>query len=1078
MSIKNASAEYKLAMGKDPNSEVRFYIDPRRVEYAPIAGTETYYTNLSTDPVMGEYSLSQSTSQYMYQFDNPVSSSTTFEIMYKPMFAYDIADSQFFFIFKSQVIDAEDASVSLWYDATNDQLGAILCYGTGLYKIANLGTVYTSNAQLQQWIRITCVCAADGMTIYSNGGNPITVAVSAANWDAVLNMQFLRPSNNTLGYINYGLIIKNFAATTQQVADNFRGVRNEQILFTFQKCGIGKTRCDVTSDVTQYAHEYQDGYKAATCNITLNNLDGRYSADQYAAFQPESMSYNGLSTQAYLANNKIGLSYEQWSKQKISIGDRSGLKSYHSCDSLPNISDNAAGTVYSQDAWVSTDSWLGSQATVAVAGGTLIATSTVSSGQYSAYRSISFTGKQISAKIKTDTSTTVSLYIRVSGIDYNIKTIQTVAGQWILLSAFDSRTVTLIQIMPVASVLGETLAVDYIYVGSGLYDTQLIDYSSNGNNGIVYGAMPCVGVNGNSLCFNGMNSYVNIGNIRHATASTYSAWVKINAWPSVYGMIFARASAPWYMTIYTTGGNHIIIFSWVNISGIQQTHAFQIDGIINLNEWHHIAATHDGTYSRLYIDGNIVSTSGASSIEDESTQSGAPYLLGAFAPDTYLLDGDIDEPRIYGRALTAAEISSYIDSIKNGMYSLTSDSQFENQFYGLTNSGAFQRTTNVSQLPTVSIAADDFVKTIAERKVRSSRYWEDYHFSQATPSNDSLFHEYTWLATKKEIYNYLGNSGFENATIANSWSVGNGTIARVNTYAMLGTYCCKLEGTNAYTNQSVSIDVNSGQKFTFQVFARGDSGQAITVTIAEYTGATLNGASTSSYILAGSGWQSFYVSRVMTNSASNIIACQVTVPSAGSEIVYLDMAMLTFGDVKNFYVENANDGTSGTISSALAQLGTYDLIGIDAEDVTYTHPCATIVKDESPWEMLKQLCDATICRFMHIYNGLLKYRSYLTSDTSTVSLGVLPKSESVTNVRQGATANKITVEGIVIYKPTMLQNVFQSSKGDALMEYSDSEVKFIRSIDAYTRFPTLAEYPKGFELVYNSTFGEVWGMVE
>jgi len=60
VSIKNVSDTLKSNLATNPYVENRFYIDPRRIEYPPISGTETYYQHVSTDPVAGDYSLPQS----------------------------------------------------------------------------------------------------------------------------------------------------------------------------------------------------------------------------------------------------------------------------------------------------------------------------------------------------------------------------------------------------------------------------------------------------------------------------------------------------------------------------------------------------------------------------------------------------------------------------------------------------------------------------------------------------------------------------------------------------------------------------------------------------------------------------------------------------------------------------------------------------------------------------------------------------------------------------------------------------------------------------------------------------------
>ena len=72
-------------------------------------------------------------------------------------------------------------------------------------------------------------------------------------------------------------------------------------------------------------------------------------------------------------------------------------------------------------------------------------------------------------------------------------------------------------------------------------------------------------------------------------------------------------------------------------------------------EWHHVAATYDGTSASLYLDGSIVASSAfAGDVGDSST-----WRIGAYgATPTGFYGGTIDDVRIYDRALGADQIAS------------------------------------------------------------------------------------------------------------------------------------------------------------------------------------------------------------------------------------------------------------------------------------------------------------------------------------------------------------------------------------------------------------------------------------
>ena len=69
--------------------------------------------------------------------------------------------------------------------------------------------------------------------------------------------------------------------------------------------------------------------------------------------------------------------------------------------------------------------------------------------------------------------------------------------------------------------------------------------------------------------------------------------------------------------------------------------------------WSHLAATYDGSQLRLYVNGTQVAQTAASGSIATST---APLRIGGNAVWGEWFSGWIDEVRVYGRALSAAEI--------------------------------------------------------------------------------------------------------------------------------------------------------------------------------------------------------------------------------------------------------------------------------------------------------------------------------------------------------------------------------------------------------------------------------------
>ncbi len=94
-----------------------------------------------------------------------------------------------------------------------------------------------------------------------------------------------------------------------------------------------------------------------------------------------------------------------------------------------------------------------------------------------------------------------------------------------------------------------------------------------------------------------------------------------------------------------------------NASGAEQI----VDGLAPLPTlaWHHVAAVLGSTGAVLYLDGVQVGANAAVTLRPADLGNTLNNYIGRsqFSADPYL-DGDIDEFRVYDRALSAAEIQA------------------------------------------------------------------------------------------------------------------------------------------------------------------------------------------------------------------------------------------------------------------------------------------------------------------------------------------------------------------------------------------------------------------------------------
>ncbi|MFH1662153.1 MAG: LamG-like jellyroll fold domain-containing protein, partial [Candidatus Falkowbacteria bacterium] len=165
----------------------------------------------------------------------------------------------------------------------------------------------------------------------------------------------------------------------------------------------------------------------------------------------------------------------------------------------------------------------------------------------------------------------------------------------------------------------------------------------------------------NALSFDG-NDYVICGHdnsLNMGSEVTVEAWIKIDN-PNQGRMLIVskkehyRAGSddgnyefeydPYYneLRIYGTGDNPAIA------------------GGVNLDtNWHHVAGAIAGTTGRLYLDGVDVTTDSSVSALAIGDNVNVDLTIGRMTPgsnQTYYFNGDIDEVRVYSRALDSSEI--------------------------------------------------------------------------------------------------------------------------------------------------------------------------------------------------------------------------------------------------------------------------------------------------------------------------------------------------------------------------------------------------------------------------------------
>jgi hypothetical protein len=202
------------------------------------------------------------------------------------------------------------------------------------------------------------------------------------------------------------------------------------------------------------------------------------------------------------------------------------------------------------------------------------------------------------------------------------------------------------------------------------------DSSGNGNHGTENGEVAyTTGVSGQAASFDGVDDFVNLGNLPNDSVASYSVWFKTNQDKRNQAII-----GDYVYSSYIDGSALILMGSeapserlWFYTENDSKGSGGRSDAVSNGNyhdgEWYHAIGVIDETEVRFYINGVLVATevrSYASSNNDFYVGYADTDPSGSFT-DTFF-NGQIDELRIYNRTLSQTEIAQLAGSnINSGL---------------------------------------------------------------------------------------------------------------------------------------------------------------------------------------------------------------------------------------------------------------------------------------------------------------------------------------------------------------------------------------------------------------------------
>ena len=205
---------------------------------------------------------------------------------------------------------------------------------------------------------------------------------------------------------------------------------------------------------------------------------------------------------------------------------------------------------------------------------------------------------------------------------------------------------------------------------SGTYDYIKVSYSdvsdfSSGNTGtIVSTGLGSTGVGTGSLNYvldlDGTNDYVDCGNEALGGSISVECWVKpaqiATDWVGFVCKNEDKDSGEgvFWLGQHSTDGK---VRFGVYLNGTSESYIDTDGAVISNGSWYHVAATYDGNYQKIYINGTLVKTS--SDLNTVLPSGTSNYYIG-LSTEAYF-SGRIDEVRIWNDVRTAAEIADNKD---------------------------------------------------------------------------------------------------------------------------------------------------------------------------------------------------------------------------------------------------------------------------------------------------------------------------------------------------------------------------------------------------------------------------------
>ena len=187
------------------------------------------------------------------------------------------------------------------------------------------------------------------------------------------------------------------------------------------------------------------------------------------------------------------------------------------------------------------------------------------------------------------------------------------------------------------------------------FDGNATDISGNNLHGTEMGDPTYeAGVFGQAISLDGDGDYVDCGDppefdITDQIAFTY--WIKVNQFDAAWNTVLSRGDDSWRSSRAGSSGTES--FMEAAVGGTSGNVLYGVT-LVDDGQWHHVAASYDGTTFYLYVDGELDASQPSTG---QITVSGYPLYIGDNSDQTGRhWNGLIDDVMIFNRALSQEEI--------------------------------------------------------------------------------------------------------------------------------------------------------------------------------------------------------------------------------------------------------------------------------------------------------------------------------------------------------------------------------------------------------------------------------------